>query len=67
MSQHCPTKRIGFGQSAGGQMTRSHCAMADCDWEETTRNMTAAVSMMDLCAVEAILLGDLAGPSAELL
>jgi hypothetical protein len=54
MSQHCPAKRIGLGQSAGGQMTWSHCAMADCDWEGKIRSTTAANMMAEFFAVEGL-------------
>ena len=36
--QHCPARRIGFRQSAGGQMTCSHCAMAVCRLERRERD-----------------------------
>ena len=37
ISQHWPANRIGLLQSAGGHITWSHCAMADCSRKESTR------------------------------
>lgn len=44
MEQQAPSTRIGFGQSSGGHITLSHCAMADCRLEERERKSSNEVA-----------------------
>ena len=45
MAQQAPSIRMGFGQSSGGHITLSHCAMADCGLKERERKSSNVVAV----------------------